>query len=191
MLKGGYIMKIVVANNKGGQGKTLLAIMLIQYLTRKGTVVTACDLDRTQLNLTDCLRETKINVFSHFDDIPANSLCIVDTPPYLDETLMSVIKRADRLVVPITLGKHAVQGVGRIAELRDKKDTKFVINAYDDSTIQKQAKDFLTGQGFKFVGIIPRYKRLAYNIDCGLPWLAGFPAAHVESIEKILDNLVK
>jgi cellulose biosynthesis protein BcsQ len=184
-------MKIVVANNKGGQGKTLLAILMIQYLTRRGRAITACDLDRTQLNLTDCLQESTIKVFTRFDDISDDSLCVVDTPPYLDEALMNVIKRADRLVVPITLGKHAVQGVSRIAELRGKQDTKFVINAYDDSTIQKQAKEFLAGQGFKFVGIIPRYKRLAYNIDCGLPWVTGFSPAHVEGIEKILASLTK
>jgi cellulose biosynthesis protein BcsQ len=185
------IMKIAVANNKGGQGKTLLAILLIQHLNSEGKNVTACDLDRTQLNLTDCLQESKIKVFSRFDDVTDDSLCVIDTPPYLDENLMSVIKCVDRLIVPITLGKHAVQGVRRICELRGQQDTKFVINAYDDSTIQKQAKDFLIGQGFEFVGTIPRYKRLAYNIDCNLPWFSGFSPIYTKQIKQILNDLVR
>jgi cellulose biosynthesis protein BcsQ len=184
-------MKIVIANNKGGQGKTLLALLLIQHLISEGETVTACDLDRTQLNLTDCLQDSKVKIFSRFNDITTDSICIVDTPPHLDENLMNVITCADRLVVPITLGKHAVQGVRRIGELRGKHDSKFVINAYDDSTIQRQAKDFLISQGFEFVGTIPRYKRLAYNIDCNLPWIAGFSPVHIKQIKKILNDLVK
>ena len=185
-------MKIVIANNKGGQGKTLLAVLLIQYLQQKKKgEVAACDLDRTQLNLTDSLQETGIKIYPRFSDIPAGVLCVVDTPPHLDDNLMEVIKSADSLIVPITLGKHAVQGVRRIAELRDKQDTRFVVNAYDESTIQKQSRDFLQEKGFKFSGIIPRYKRLAYNVDCGLPWYTGFPPEHIKYIERTLENLTK
>ena len=185
-------MRIVIANNKGGQGKTLLAVLLLQHLQHKRKPkIAACDLDRTQLNLTDSLQESGLKVYARFEDIPEDVICVVDTPPHLDESLMEVIRRADRLIVPITLGKHAVQGVRRIAELRDRQDTKFVVNAYDESTIQKQSRDFLQEQGFKFSGVIPRYKRLAYNVDCGLSWHTGFPPAHIKFIEKTLDNLIK
>jgi hypothetical protein len=79
----------------------------------------------------------------------------------------------------------------RITELRDKANVRFLVNAYDDSSIQQIAMQHLEQEGFQFAGILPRYKRLSYNLDCDLPWQTGFPPQQIERIEKILHNLVK
>ena len=185
-------MKIVVANNKGGQGKTLLVVMIIQYLSGKGYPVTACDLDRTQINLTDLLQGIPgVEIFSRFEDIPDNGVCVVDTPPYLDDGLITVIQQADCLVVPVQLGRNAIQGVGRMREIRGDKETRYVINGYDDSYIQQQGKEYLKEQGYEICGVIPRYKRLSCNIDCMASWSDGFAQSQIDQIKMVLANITR
>jgi MinD superfamily P-loop ATPase len=187
-------MLIVVANNKGGQGKTLLATLLTKYLASnpetKGNIL-CCDLDRTQQNFKDNLAGTNMPVVTSMAEISNSLLCVVDTPPNLDKNVMKAIQDADILVVPVVLGKHSVQGIMRIAEIRGKKDLRIVINEWDDSTVQKQGEEFLAMQEFKFYGKFAKYKRLAYNIDAGLAWYTGFPDSQVKKIIDIMDNLLK
>lgn len=187
-------MLIVVANNKGGQGKTLLATLLTRYIAsnpqNKGNIL-CCDLDKTQQNFRDNVAELDIPVVTSLATIDEKLLCIVDTPPSLDKEVMQAIRNADILVVPVILGKHSVQGVMRIAEIRGQNDLKLVVNEWDASTVQKQAEGYLTDQGFKFIGKIPKYKRLAYNIDAGLDWYSGFPEVQVKKMVNILNGLLK
>jgi MinD superfamily P-loop ATPase len=187
-------MLIVVANNKGGQGKTLLATLLTKYLLSnpktEGNIL-CCDLDRTQQNYKDNLASTSLPVVTSIAEISNNLLCIVDTPPNLDKNVIQAIQTADVLIVPVVLGKHSVQGIMRIAEIRGKRDLRIVVNEWDASIVQKQAEEFLISQEFKFYGKIPKYKRLAYNIDAGLDWYSGFPDSQVQKIIDILNDLLK
>ena len=187
-------MLIVVANNKGGQGKTLLATLLTKYLAsnpkNEGNIL-CCDLDRTQQNFKDNLADTNLPVVTSMDEMNDNLLCVVDTPPSLDKDVMQATRSAYILIVPVILGKHSVQGMMRIAEIRGKKDLRIVANEWDASAVQKQAEEFLTGQKFKFYGKIPKYKRLAYNIDAGLDWYTGFPDTQIKKIVGILNRLFK
>ncbi|GHV37971.1 hypothetical protein FACS1894187_16010 [Synergistales bacterium] len=186
-------MLIVVANNKGGQGKTLTATLLSRYLAsnpeNEGNIL-CCDLDHTQQNFKENMAESSIPVTTL---VPVENapLCIVDTPPSLNKEVIQVIKNADILIVPIILGKHSVQGVMRITEIRGKNDLRLVVNEWDASSIQKQSEEFLSEKGFKFFGKIPKYKRLAYNIDVGLDWYAGFTDPTIEKITDILNKLLK
>jgi len=187
-------MIIVVANNKGGQGKTLLATLLTKYLVsnpkNEGNIV-CCDLDSTQQNFKDNLADTDLPIVATMTEIPDKKLCVVDTPPSLDKDVMEATRIADILVVPVILGKHSVQGIMRVAEIRGKKDLRIVANEWDASIVQKQAEEFLTEQNFKFYGKIPKYKRLAYNIDAGLDWYTGFPNTQIKKIAGILSELLK
>jgi MinD superfamily P-loop ATPase len=186
-------MLIVVVNNKGGQGKTLIATLLTKYLVSNpnnvGNIL-CCDLDRTQQNFKDNMAMSDLPVITEMADIDENLLCIVDTPPSLNKDVMQAIRGADILVVPVVLGKHSVQGVMRIAEIREKKDLRMVINEWDASIVQKQAEAFLSEQGLKSYGKIPKYKRLAYNIDAGLDWYTGFTDAHVKKVAGIFNKLL-
>jgi cellulose biosynthesis protein BcsQ len=187
-------MLIVVANNKGGQGKTLLATLLARYLVsnpnNEGNIL-CCDLDRTQQNFKDNLAVGDLPIITEMAGIDDNLLCIVDTPPSLNKDVMQAIRGADILIVPVVLGKHSVQGVMRIEEIREKNDLRMVINEWDASTVQKQAEAFLSAQGLKSYGKIPKYKRLAYNIDAGLDWYTGFPDALVKKVAGIFNELLK
>ena len=188
-------MLIVVANNKGGQGKTLIATLLTKYLAsnpkNKGNII-CCDLDRTQQNFKDNLARTDLPIITATSDIDDSLFCIVDTPSSLNDDVIQAIRSADILIVPVVLGKHAVQGIMRIAETRGKNDLRLVVNEWDSSIVQKQAEKFLTSQGFKFYGKIPKYKRLAYNIDDGLDfWYTGFPVSTIKKITGILSGLLQ
>jgi cellulose biosynthesis protein BcsQ len=187
-------MLIVVANNKGGQGKTLVSTLLVKYLLTNpenaGRIV-GCDLDMTQQNFKDNLTGSSIPVRQSFDDIPKDLACVVDTPPSLDENTIKAVKAADLLIVPVVLGKHAVQGVMRIAEIRGGMDLRLLINEWDASIVQRQAESFLEEQKFNIVGKIPKYKRLAYNLDAGLEWFSGFPEAYAQIIAEILNKLLQ
>jgi len=187
-------MLIVVANNKGGQGKTLLATLLTKYLVsnpkNEGNIL-CCDLDRTQQNFKDNVTISGLPVVTSLANVADNLLCVVDTPPSLDRDVMQAIRSADILIVPVIPGKHSVQGVMRINEIRGQKDLRLVVNEWDASTVQKQAEEFLTSQGFKFYGKIQKYKRLAYNIDAGLDWYSGFSDTQIKGIVDILNGLLK
>lgn len=187
-------MLIVVANNKGGQGKTLIATLLTKYLDanpqNKGNII-CCDLDKTQQNFKDNLAKMDIPAISSLGNIAPKLLCMVDTPPSLDKDVIQAIRSADILIVPVILGKHSVQGVMRIAEIREKKDLRLLVNEWDASIVQKQAEGFLLEQGLKIVGKIPKYKRLAYNIDAGLDWYSGFPETQIKKLIGIFNALLK
>ncbi|MDR1741921.1 MAG: ParA family protein [Synergistaceae bacterium] len=167
-------MLIAVANNKGGQGKTLLATLLAQYLASNPANVRkmfCLDLDRTQLSFTDNMAASGLTFVNGLDSAAQCPLCVVDTPPSLDDDVIRAVKMADILVVPVVPCKHSAQSAAHIAEIRGRGDgLKMVINQWDASRAQQQARSFLKERGFRFYGVMPKYKRVGYNIDAGLDW---------------------
>jgi MinD superfamily P-loop ATPase len=203
-------LKIVVAINKGGQGKSLTAKLLIQYLVAvnsdKRGFIYGCDLDITQQNFAKSteawLRRTENPKIQNFDvpfvtsldDIPENSVGVVDTPPALNDASIDAIKRADILVMPIVLGQEAAQGAYRVAQLRGIDricDIRAFINWWDSSVVQKESETFLTEKGFQFLGRIPHYKRLAYNMDAKIDWYYGFTQSQVIQFVDIFKSILK
>jgi cellulose biosynthesis protein BcsQ len=185
-------MKIVITNNKGGQGKTLIATLLTRYLLANKEnegILSGLDLDSTQKNFTDNMRGSNLFFFSSLEEVPNDKICVIDTPPNLEKST-AAIQAADVLIVPVILGKHSVQGVGRVVEIRQKKDIRLVFNEWDDSAIQHQSEQFLNEEGFEVAGKMPKYKRLAYNIDAGLDWYNGFPEAQMKLVMDILNKLL-
>jgi cellulose biosynthesis protein BcsQ len=196
--KGEMRMIIVVANNKGGQGKTMISTLLVRQLltnpkNRAKGKITCCDLDKTQRNFTDNLKGLDIAVITDLANVsPENGhCCVVDTPPSLDPDTVRAILKADMLIVPIILGKHSVQGLLRIAEIRGRGNLKIVLNEWDNSTVQKQAEQHLKQSGFNIVGRLKKYKRLAFNMDAGDDWFAGFSEQQAKQIGSLLNKLLK
>jgi CO dehydrogenase nickel-insertion accessory protein CooC1 len=168
-------MLIVVTNNKGGQGKTLFATLIAKYLLANPAnehLVSCYDVDHTQQNFKDNMRGDNVFFFNDLSEIPKHTFCVVDTPANLEMSTPS-IKAADILVVPVVLGKHAVQGVNRVLEIRGKNDLRIVANEWDDSEIQNEALEFLEEKQLTVYGKIPKYKKLAHNIDVGVNWDYG------------------
>jgi MinD superfamily P-loop ATPase len=128
--------------------------------------------------------------FNDVSEVPEHTLCVVDTPANL-EMSTPAIKAADILVVPVVLGKHAVQGVHRVLEIRGKNDLRIIANEWDDSEIQNEAQEFLTKSQLTIYGRVPKYKRLAHNIDVGANWSYGLPEGPITLMVDLLNKLLK
>ena len=138
------------------------------------------------------MTDTNCPIVSSIGGMGSQLVCIADTPPNLNKDVMQAIRTADILIVPVVLGKHSVQGVMRVAEIRGgKDDLRLVANEWDASAVQKEAEEFLSTQKLTTYGKIPKYKRLAYNIDAGLDWYTGFPDKQIKKIVGVLDGLLQ
>jgi len=94
---------ILVANSKGGSGKTTLATNLAGYLATISKKVVLADLDRQQSS-TQWLNRRPANVPSiqiQNDDLKPEWM-VTDSPAGLrDEKLAEAVKNADCIIVPI------------------------------------------------------------------------------------------
>jgi len=182
-------MKIVIANNKGGQGKTFFARLILWYLLKNpanSNKIGFLDVDNDQKNLQNAMRKTDIKVFDTLESIPEDMICVVDTPPSLTGSI-SAIRQAGILIVPIVPGKDAANGVQRVHEIRGKNDLRIVINDWDDSLNEKEVEEFLLANDYNIIGKLPRYKRLSYNLDHELEWHVGL----TDTINNYILNLIK
>jgi cellulose biosynthesis protein BcsQ len=187
-------MIVVVANNKGGQGKTFIATLLAFCLDanpkNKGQI-TCCDLDVSQRNFTDNLQDSGLRVTSTLPGKEeANGIWIVDTPPHLDASV-EAIHAADVLVVPIGLGKHSVHGLNRVTEVRGKKDLKVIVNDWGGGLAQQKAENHLLSEGFNVIGRLGRYLRIVNNIDAHLKWNSGLSKKQTDAIISVLLKVFK
>lgn len=101
-------MHILIANPKGGSGKTTLSTNLAGYYATQGKHVTLADLDRQQSSLQWLQRRPEKLPLIHGHDarrkaLPgkANTL-IVDSPAGVHgEKLSEIVKQADCVIIPI------------------------------------------------------------------------------------------
>jgi cellulose biosynthesis protein BcsQ len=187
-------MILVIANNKGGQGKTFIATLLTFCLAanpKNEGHITCCDLDLYQRNFTDNVRDSGIPVvFSLPENSTDTGIWIVDTPPSLDAS-KNAIHAADVLVVPVGLGKHAVHGLNRVAEVRGKKDLKVIINDWNGGLAQQKAESYLVQEGFDVIGRLGRYLRIVNNIDSHLKWNSGLSKKQTDVVIEVLLKVFK
>jgi chromosome partitioning protein len=104
---GAYIMRtVLIANSKGGSGKTTLATNLAGYFASQGQRVGLCDLDRQQSAFDWLKRRPKIlpriqSIDGRIQDAKAE-WTIIDSPAGLHgEKLTEAIKQADWVIVPV------------------------------------------------------------------------------------------
>jgi chromosome partitioning protein len=100
--------KILIANPKGGSGKTTLATNLAGYFATRGRRVALSDLDRQQSALQWLQRRPYKLPLIHAHDARAKPLpikpewLVADSPAGLrDDKLSEAVKQADCVVVPI------------------------------------------------------------------------------------------
>jgi cellulose biosynthesis protein BcsQ len=187
-------MLVVVANNKGGQGKTFISTLLAFCLAanpKNEGQITCCDLDISQRNFTDNLQLSGLPVASVLPNKKdTKGIWIVDTPPLLDAS-KEAIRAADILVVPIGLGKHSVHGLNRVSEVRGKKDLRVIINDWGGGLAQQKAETHLVDEGYNVIGRLGRYLRIVNNIDSHLKWNTGLPKQQTDSIVSVLLKVFK
>lgn len=102
---------IVIANPKGGSGKTTLAINLAGYFARRGLRTGLYDLDRQRSTLRWLARRphelpTIVGIDAHASDTleaaDGIELAVVDAPAGLrGDRLKEVVRQADRVLVPV------------------------------------------------------------------------------------------
>lgn len=100
---------VLIANSKGGSGKTTLATNLAGYFASRGQRVVLSDLDRQQSSLGWLQRRSKtlprihgIDGRSRRSDDPGAEWTVIDSPAGLHgEKLTEAIKQADWVIVPM------------------------------------------------------------------------------------------
>lgn len=99
---------ILIANSKGGCGKTTLATNLAGYFSAQGSKVALADLDRQQSSTQWIKRRPAVvpPIYSYSNHnkqhIPKPEWLITDSPAgFRDEKLSDAVKEADCVIVPI------------------------------------------------------------------------------------------
>lgn len=142
---------ITIAQQKGGSGKTTLAVTLAVALRREGASVAVLDTDpQGSLGRWFMTRRERLgDAGMEFSTASAwgvsyeceklrknNDFVIVDTPPKVDADLRPALREADIVLIPVA-GSHvdlwATDGVIDLAQ-REGKETLIVLNRMKDGT---------------------------------------------------------
>lgn len=109
--KGGHMRAVLVANPKGGAGKTTLATNLSGYFANKGKKTTLCDLDRQQSSLRwMAFRDPALPAITGYfagNQISLNlpkdaDWVVVDAPAGLQGYKLSdYLRTVDKVIVPL------------------------------------------------------------------------------------------
>lgn len=102
--------KIIVINRKGGCGKTTVTLSLTDVLEDARVV----DLDNQQtLTISSELTGRHVPVKIGFTDC---KYLIIDTPPYEDLSVRSILSTADLIVIPALIGYPDLLGTQKLAD---------------------------------------------------------------------------
>ena len=121
---------ILIANPKGGSGKTTLATNLAGYFSTRGRRVVLSDMDRQQSALNWIKRRPhKLPLIQAVDgrnekrDDPGAEWTVIDSPAGLHgDKLSELVKRADWVIVPIQPSAFDIGAAGDFLEvLREEK----------------------------------------------------------------------
>jgi chromosome partitioning protein len=129
-------MIIVIANSKGGVGKSTLAVHLAAWLNRQGHKVTLADCD-TQQSSSEWIREAAPDVKAVrldnpdaiLNDLPLLAqdadFVIADGPGSQTETSRALLLRADMAIVPCKASMLEVRALAKATEvLRQAQDIR-------------------------------------------------------------------
>src|ERR1700709_1378081 len=129
-------MIIVIANSKGGVGKSTLAVHLSAWLSRQGHRVTLADCD-TQQSSSEWIREAAPEVKAVRLDNPDHILSelpllasdadyvIADGPGSQTETSRALLLRADLAIVPCKASMLEVRALAKATDvLRQAQDIR-------------------------------------------------------------------
>ena len=158
-------MNIVFGNQKGGVGKTTLAILFANYLAEKNKKVIAIEMDvqksiaqtrRYELELDETLKNPYEVVYTALNDYPkfaaalknTNVNLVIDLPGKLDDPhLVPVLKDADVIVCPFDYDLRSFVSTSTFAsvvkQLDKDKEIIFIPNRIR-SNINYELKDKVT-----------------------------------------------
>jgi chromosome partitioning protein len=140
---------ILVANQKGGVGKTTIADEIAFGLERRGHTVCFYNLDPQGSVLHE------LSMPKDDDDFQ-----VIDTPPTLTKDFSNWCRNADIIVMPTSASMLELTPLQRCYELAQKSGTKapigIVVNNYAESrTIDRDFVQFLHNASMPLFGTIP------------------------------------
>ena len=132
-MKEGFFMTILICNQKGGVGKTLIADELAFAFERDNIPYSFFDLD----NQGSAIHKTIDN--------PDAKVQIVDTPGALQENIIKWIEAADIIIVPTLMSNRDIAPLKRMIQILEPyKNDKFILYVFNKWNRFKITKDFIT-----------------------------------------------
>lgn len=192
-------MQVLIHNQKGGAGKTMLATHLSVALTRHGSVA-VCDLDDVQGSITAWLAARAAAGLHDLVVVrdPASSDCdfvVIDTPPAASAHIAERIRQAGMILIPVKPGSfdsHAVRRTVAMLQAAGAVDkTLFVINAVTSKAKAKVLRSMLTEAGVNvWPGELGHYERFDDAIPQGKGVNEAFPGSTAShQINDLLDYI--
>lgn len=154
---------LVLASGKGGVGKTTLAAHLAVAATDDGCGPVALIDTDPQASLADWWNEreaeTPAFVNTTLDELPEKlaalssdgyRLAIIDTPPSVTDHILTVVRAATFVLIPIKPSPHDLRAVGRTVDIVEKAGAAFgfvVTQAKTNAVLTAQAVAALSEYG--------------------------------------------
>lgn len=192
---------LVIANQKGGVGKTTIAGHLAVMAEQAGdgpVVLIDTDLQGSLASWWNA-REAAAPAFSqaNISDLPASiaalkasgvKLVIIDTPPAVTDTILAVLAVADLVLIPTRPSPHDLRAVGATVSMVEqaKKRMVFVINgAANRAKITGDAAIALSQHGT--VAPVILYQRT----DLASSMIDGRTAQEIDPASKATDEITQ
>ena len=138
------MLTITLANQKGGVGKSSLALNIASGLQNAGLTVSLSELD-VQETLARFAANHPIPLVSPDTDLAGldTDYLIIDTPPYLTSRLRDILPFTDIVLIPIRPGIADVQALTDTLSLIESSGAKVRVYAVFNS-VKHSAKAFVS-----------------------------------------------
>jgi chromosome partitioning protein len=196
---------IAISNNKGGVGKTTLAVMIVEtLLKRTDKTICAIDLD-PQRNFADTLSLIDASKYDGRGRLttatggikPIGEINVIDCPPAMNASTVDAIRAADVVLIPIMADMYSlvnidnVFGVGKRAG-KNREQMPLVTIGFNNTSasILHEIKTFIEQNEYAIIANIPFNKLIPFNIMTGQMWDYGVTMNHRRVVYRLLENII-
>jgi chromosome partitioning protein len=187
---------ICVSNNKGGTGKTTIAVILAQTAIEARMQVAICDLDYGQQDFREAMNGWQCEIINNIDTLKKlkkdnkNYFVVVDTPPALGGDKDEALNIADIILVPIS---HTIRALKSIIPIAIRQNIKIILNLLNPTSSLEKKIITTSEKFFDVLGIVKQYARIRSNITDQNPWYVGLSEIqkqpYIVLLEKVADYL--
>jgi cellulose biosynthesis protein BcsQ len=193
---------ITISNNKGGVGKTTLAVMIAEtLLMRTDKRICAIDLD-PQRNFTDTLSlldpakyEERLTMVTG-DIKPGGEINIIDCPPAMNAPTVDAIRAADVVLIPIMADMYSLVNIGNVFGVgehagKKREQMPLVTIGFNNTSasVLHEIKTYIAQNEYAVIADIPFNKLIPFNILTGQMWDYGVTMNHRRTVYRLLENI--